>query len=462
MAPSGPKTKPISIACPTFDPDLNNYEKWRKKANIWSKLCTMPKKKKGLAAYMALGGRAEVQGYLIPTEQLEAENGFETLLEKLDELYKPGNFERKYWLFNELWNFARAPDRNINDFVADFHAMILNYENVSGEISTETAAFMLMSACKLTKEQTQMIKGQIGKDVTYQKMKEALKITLGEDKPVDYTNNFKVETSGTFFGGQQNMKEEQAPSGSGGTEVLWGRSNSQSRGEFYYRGRSRPRGGGRYRGRQYRGSDRYDAYRDYRMKNMNRNKNGKTMECNFCGSRYHLKRQCEELAKLIKEESKNDTDKEGIRFNYFMVYMSGQDDDRLEALLKECNGYAILDCGCPNTVCGERWIQDYISTLSKEDCKDIEILQSSQAFTFGDGRSVKSNRKMRFPVWMGGERGFLTTDVVDSNIPLLLSINVMEKAGMILNFKKAEISIHGETVNVKKLNSGHYALPISM
>ena len=151
MAPSGPKTKPISIACPTFDPDLNNYEKWRKKANIWSKLCTMPKKKKGLAAYMALGGRAEVQGYLIPTEQLEAENGFETLLEKLDELYKPGNFERKYWLFNELWNFARAPDRNINDFVADFHAMILNYENVSGEISTETAAFMLMSACKVTK-----------------------------------------------------------------------------------------------------------------------------------------------------------------------------------------------------------------------------------------------------------------------------------------------------------------------
>ena len=55
MAPSGPKTKPISIACPTFDPDLNNYEKWRKKANIWSKLCTMPKKKKGLAAFRHWG-----------------------------------------------------------------------------------------------------------------------------------------------------------------------------------------------------------------------------------------------------------------------------------------------------------------------------------------------------------------------------------------------------------------------
>ena len=61
-------------------------------------------------------------------------------------VYMPGNFERKYWLFNELWNFVRAADRNINDFVSDFHALYLSYENVSGEIPTEIEAFMLMAA----------------------------------------------------------------------------------------------------------------------------------------------------------------------------------------------------------------------------------------------------------------------------------------------------------------------------
>ena len=142
--------------------------------------------------------------------------------------------------------------------------------------------------------------------------------------------------------------------------------------------------------------------------------------------------------------------------------MSGQDDDRLEALLRECNGYAIIDCGCPNTVCGERWINNYTATLSEKDCKDIEFLPSSQAFTFGDGRSVRSNRKMSFPVWMGGKRGHLTTDVVDSNIPLLLSVNVMEQAGMILNFKRAELHVHGTTIKLKKMRSGHYALPLSL
>ena len=186
------KTKPktsVNIECPTFDPDVDNYLKWRKKALIWSKLCTVPKNKQGLYAYMALLGRAEGQAYLMPTEQLESDTGFATLLEKLDDLYMPGNFERKYWLFNELWNFARPADRNINDFVADLHALYLNYESVSGEISTETVAFMLMTACRLTREKTQIIKVQIGKDVTYQKMKEALKITLGEDRPVGDTGN---------------------------------------------------------------------------------------------------------------------------------------------------------------------------------------------------------------------------------------------------------------------------------
>ena len=44
---------------------------------------------------------------------------------------------------------------------------------------------MLMTACRLSREQSQIIKEQIGKDVTYQKMKEALKITLGEDRVGD-------------------------------------------------------------------------------------------------------------------------------------------------------------------------------------------------------------------------------------------------------------------------------------
>ena len=105
---------------------------------------------------------------------------------------------------------------------------------------------------------------------------------------------------------------------------------------------------------------------------------------------------------MIKEDSNKDTDKGGIRFNYFMVYMGGEGEGELQILLEECKGHAVLDCGCPHTVCGEKLMQDYFETLSKNDQKELKIMKSNQSFTFGDGRGVSSKRKMRIPVRMGG------------------------------------------------------------
>ena len=69
---------------------------------------------------------------------------------------------------------------------------------------------------------------------------------------------------------------------------------------------------------------------------------------------------------------------------------------------------------------------------------------------------------MTIPIWATGKRGYLQTDVVSSNIPLLLSVKVMEKAGMILDFVKAEVRMKGVTIKLKKTTSGHYAMPLSL
>ena len=198
---------------------------------------------------------------------------------------------------------------------------------------------------------------------------------------------------------------------------------------------------------------------------MNPIRNGQTIVCNCCGSRYHLIRQCPDYSCTSNRWGDVDNTRDNGRkyaFNYFMVYMGGQEEGELQSLLDECRGYAILDCGCPQTMCGEKWVQDYIKTLSKEDQADIRIFPSKQSFTFGDGRAVKANRRMKIPVWMGGVDGSLTMDVVDSNIPLLLSISVMEKAGMVLDFQRVEVRMRGGKMRMRKIKSGHYAIPLSM
>ena len=101
----------------------------------------------------------------------------------------------------------------------------------------------------------------------------------------------------------------------------------------------------------------------------------------------------------LKQERRSEGEQDRkFTYNYFMVYMGGDDEGELKTLMEECRGYAVLDCGCPHTVCGEKWIKDYIENLSESDRKDIEIMKSSQSFTFGDGRGIRSKRKMKIPV----------------------------------------------------------------
>ena len=69
---------------------------------------------------------------------------------------------------------------------------------------------------------------------------------------------------------------------------------------------------------------------------------------------------------------------------------------------------------------------------------------------------------MTLPIWATGEKGTLSTEVVSANIPLLLSVNVMEKAGMFIDFKRAQIITNGVRIKLKKTSSGHYAIPLSL
>ena len=145
-----------------------------------------------------------------------------------------------------------------------------------------------------------------------------------------------------------------------------------------------------------------------------------------------------------------------------MVDMTDQPGNKLQGLVEECKGPCILDCGCPNTVFGEKWMESYIKTLSTEDQEKVIFEASKESFTFGDGDGVKSNRKMTIPIWATGKRGILQTDVVSANISLLFSVKVMEKTEMVLGFERSEARMGGATIKLKKTTSGHYAMPLSL
>ena len=81
----------------------------------------------------------------------------------------------------------------------------------------------------------------------------------------------------------------------------------------------------------------------------------------------------------------------------------------------------------------------------------------STSFTFGDGRSVKSDRRIVLPCRVGNTVGSIRTDVVPRNIPLLLSRATMKKGKMTINFENDKATFLGRSFLAVKLHQqfGH-------
>ena len=133
----------------------------------------------------------------------------------------------------------------------------------------------------------------------------------------------------------------------------------------------------------------------------------------------------------------------------------------MEKLVGETFNMALLDSGCTKTVCGESWLKFYIETLSEEEVACIKFEESDSTFKFGDSKLIKANRRVTIPTVIAGTSVDLTTDVIDYDIPLLLSKEAMKNANTQIDFKDDKVSLFGRKVDIKFSSSGHYCIPIN-
>ena len=82
-------------------------------------------------------------------------------------------------------------------------------------------------------------------------------------------------------------------------------------------------------------------------------------------------------------------------------------------------------------------------------------------FTFGDGRSFQSEKRVTLPCFVGGLSVEITTDVVDCQIPLLLSSKSLSRAKATWSFMDNVLTIAGKKIKLQQTKSGHNLLPLS-
>ena len=216
-----------------------------------------------------------------------------------------------------------------------------------------------------------------------------------------------------------------------------------------------------------------DCPKNKRFQNSNRSDMNR--QCYGCGDRTHWIKDCpfiKDLQSLIR--SRNTFSQRGRNTYYTedggdqeagqpetpIFFQSNVGNEMEEILLVgETVNKAVLDSGASKTVCGTEWFSCYVDSINEKSRKEIKEFPSESTFKFGVGRQ-KAIKMVHLPVVFCGQKIFLEVHVVETDIPLLLSLETMKKLAINVNFEKDQAIINGNSFDLEMTSTGHYTLPL--
>ena len=164
--------------CPVgfFDPETDDFMTWRKNIQLWYDITDTPKKKIGSTVFFKLKGRARCVVENITNADLISNAAFDKLLGKLDAAFLPHEFEREFWPLNDLLNFRKTADMEMDNYIIDNEQKLNKTQNAEASIiSDRVAAYILLNNADLSDLQIKTVKAALGSDTSYENMKRVLK-----------------------------------------------------------------------------------------------------------------------------------------------------------------------------------------------------------------------------------------------------------------------------------------------
>ena len=412
---------------PVFSEDISWLD-YKKELKIWQALTDLPAKKQGPSLYLSLTGKAREAALELDIAVISKDDGLEKILERLDKLYLQDTNQSAYLAYQEFENFKRPLEMRMREYLNNFEKLYTKIKAHGMELPDGVLAYRVLNSANLSEEEMKLCRATL--------------TTLQYDKMVEQLLKIFGDTVSPSFG-KSDVKEES----------VFVASNEE--GEAYYSSRWR---GGRDFGRFERGGRskrrgrnqfEFKTSKESSVRKLNPpDSSGKPSRCNICESKFHWARNCPDAYVKQKQESE------------ISLFQSSDDKIvQMKVFVGETFNCAVLDSGCTQTVCGNNWLKCFKESMQDEIM--IEEKPSHATFKFGNGDAVSSSRKVVLPVTIGSKNVKLETDVVDTEIPLLMSKAAMKKANTVLDFDQDRVIMFGEEQTLLKTSSGHYAIPIT-
>ena len=441
-------------APPTFEKG-DDYQKWVKKLKIWTKLTTLETAKQGPAVLFALSDEAQDTVLELEEDKIAHANGVNNIILCLDKLYLKDKTQTAFDALEAFESYKRPHELSITDYCNEFEKRYNKTKSYGTVMTEDVLAYRLLKSANLPESQQQLAKATI-LELKYENMKTQLKKIHGCKSSIP--DIVKKESIEPLIVEEESADETLLQTNfnrgyGAGARSQQGpyRSFSTERGRGYPR---QNRGNSNTQNTRKRGRNPLDQY-------------GNPTTCIECNSINHWLNNCPDRGQ--RDRTKQTYLQECDEYEYeenssykITLFQSNYDEPhRLKSLVAESMNCGVLDSGASKTVCGKPWFQVYLDSLEEEDRSKITYKASSNIFKFGDGNKVNSVKQAEIPAVIGNVETMIQTDIVNSDIPLLLSKSSMKRAATELNFKDDTVNILGQNLPLRVTSSGHYTLPLS-
>ena len=413
----------------------HDFDHWLHEIEMWQLVTELSQDKRGPVLYLSLPPKVRQACATLTKEELNTNEGVEKLINKLRDLYAVSKDQAMFTAYEQFETFQRDTHMNITEYINQFEQLNHKLKNFKIDLPSPVLAYQLLKNANLPKSKRDLARATIS-ELKYDDMKRQIKAIYDT-----CTSNEKVSSEETS---EDIVVESET--------AFYSRDNyTSNRGRNYRGGRYRGRGANNYRGNKQDDTNyRYVECSSNRLKNCLDSSDNPTRRCKVCGSIYHYYRDCHDADKKDSFSS--------VKIQLF-TQESGVELCFLEQMVAETLSCAVIDPGCPSNVCGQNWLKCYLDSLSSND--DVTEAPSTKAYQFGPSKVYQSIKKVNIPINIGGKPGHILTDVVDCEVPLLLSKHSIKEAGGQLDFVKDTITLFGTEINLQHTSSGHYCIPIA-
>ena len=447
----------------------DNFENWEKSLKLWRLATDVPKIKQGTALVLHLTGKARDAVLELDIDVINSEAGIDAILIKLSSIYKKDSVDTAYESFENFIHFKRESSMNITEYIIQFEKRYNKAKTHGFVLSESSLGYFLLNQARLSDDHKKLVRATITKlDLDEVKAKLRKVFGCGES---DMTEGIRVKVedvnlaeedvlygyngprynknyaqSNKYYGSFSNRRFLPPPSNQPS-------HNNQGFGASGYaqsRGSNSP-------SQSYQGFNASARPRQFNVQNRTaRTSERRKLRCNICESTYHLSYNCPEKRVYAAEE----VDDEG-GYDVVLYQSNLITEQDFKIFVVEASTSGILDSGASANVAGVAWVDSYVEGLNERQFQKVKYFDSCKTFKFGSGKVYKSLYRAELPATIGSETVLISTDVVDTSIPLLLSKEAMKKAGTNINFETDEVTMFGKKQNVKITESGHYAISLN-